>query len=214
MRKAVASRRRTIARLRRLIGACRGSIGRRLPCEGLFDLFDVQLDAVETDLRTSEDLYVVALQSAGDRREERDRAAAALEFRHTPVFRHLARLPRAECRLLTGRVPKTPTPLARQVPHTVEVLRQLALDPPPPVGGVRMDPAVVAADLDTSLRELEAAITALAGADADAKFARQRANQAFTATDRVVPNVARTLESLGQLAGRERITAEVRRCFD
>ncbi len=54
----------------------------------------------------------------------------------------------------------------------------------------------------------------LAGADADAKFARQQANQAFTATGGVVPNVARTLESLGQLAGRERITAEVRQCFE
>ncbi len=108
----------------------------------------------------------------------------------------------------------TPTPLARQVPHTVEVLRQLALDPPPPVGGVRMDPAVVAAGLEKSLRALDGAMTALDGAEADAKFARQRANEALTTAEEKVPHVARTLEALGHLAGRERITVEVRRCLE
>ncbi len=62
MRKAIGSRLRSIRRLRRLLAGCRGALGRRLPCEALFDLFDAQLDAVEKDLRTSEDLYVVALQ--------------------------------------------------------------------------------------------------------------------------------------------------------
>ncbi len=61
------------------------------------------------------------------------------------------------------------------------------------------------------MRPADVGMTAPAAANADTSFARQQANQAFTASEGVVPYVAQTLEGL---AGREKITADVRGCFD
>ncbi len=84
---------------------------------------------------------------------------------------------------------------------TVEFLRRLEGDPPPPSRGVSMKPGVVAADLEAKCRRLETGLDELEAAEAGVRVAREEAEAALGRAEKVGPWVVQAIEGLAGLAG-------------
>ncbi len=171
---------------------------------------DAELAALESDLGAAEDAYGTVKQRAAGLRRRRDRAVADLYRLHAPLQRLLISLPelrdagialivgndvyrrswrtnnpwtRAWC---VGPTPKAPRPLADQAARTVDLLRQLQRDPPPPIRGVIIDPGAAAADLEGATERLAAVLEEFEVVEARAVAARAEAEATIALTDRQI----------------------------
>ncbi len=225
MRKTARDQLHTLRRLRRLLRSNRTVIARLLApdpapgsaerqlFESLFAFLDGELEDFEDDLWQAESLYLAVRERVAKARQVRDRAASDLRAIHTPVYRQLARYPAGERAGISGAAPDTPTRLVYCVPTTIKLLKEMNDEPPPPIGGVKIDPGLLATDLDTGLEALEDALTALDHGNSEVRLALEQANGERSQAKHVTPPVGRVREGLGGLAGRGRFIADVRRCF-
>ncbi len=112
--------------------------------------------------------------------------------------------------VLAGQATKDPLALVQQAGCTVDLLRRLERDAPPPVLGVSLDPAAADADLEAARERLAAVLEELTAAESNAKLAQAEAEAAIAHTESVAPWVARTLEGLAGLAQARRVGGRVR----
>ncbi len=131
---------------------------------------------------------------------------------HAPIERFCRSQPRLKGAGIVDSTPKDAYALAHQVSMTLDFLRDLERSPQTLSAGASIDAGVVADDLEAGLPRLEAAITAVHGADSDVVLARVCANRAFAEAERVLSWVARTYEDLSALAGEEALVRRIRKC--
>ncbi len=151
---------------------------------------EAELLVLETDLAAAEDAYVEKKQLPIELRRRRHDAFAVLYETHGPLRRLLATFPDARCAGYVAQTPRDPRVLVAEAEDTVDFLRALERDPPPPSRGVSMQPGVVAADLDGKRRRLETELDELEAAEA-----------ALARAERVGPWVVQAIEGLAGLAG-------------
>ncbi len=159
-----------------------------------------ELLVLETDLAAAEDAYVEKKQLPFELRPRRDAAFSQLYETHGPLRRLLATFPDVRCAGYVAQTPRDPRVLVAEAEDTVDFLRALERDPPPPSRGVSMQPGVVAADLDGKRRRLETALDELDAAEAVVRAAREEAEAALARAERVGPWVVQTIEGLAGLA--------------
>ncbi len=162
---------------------------------------EAEIVALETDLAAAEDAYVEEKQLPPKLRRRRDYAFSVLYETHGPLRRLLATFPDVRCAVLDAQTPRDPRALVAEAEETVEFLRRLEGDPPPPSRGVSMDPGVVAADLEVKHRRLESALDELEAAELGVRVAREEAEAALARAERVGPWVVQAIEGLAGLAG-------------
>ncbi len=126
-------------------------------------------------------------------------ACVPLSFLYAPIQRLLGDLPIRGSAVLAV-APSAPDALALHLPHAIEILRDLDREPPWPVNGVRVDAGALAADLETALVPLDAALGALVEAELELKFAQHRANEALDYGQKVASWVSEALDGLRGLA--------------
>ncbi len=139
---------------------------------------EAELLALEADLAAAEHAYLEKKQLPPKLRRYRDVAFAELYDTHGPLRRLLATFPDVRCAGFVAQTPRDPRALVAEASETVDFLRRLEGDPPPPSGGVSMEPGVVAADLKVKHRPLETVLDELEAAEAGARVAREEAEAA------------------------------------
>ncbi len=211
-RKSVRLLLKGIGELRTTLKAQRARIGRRLatrlaappgvgPAYGpVLQHLEAELVALETDLAAAEDRYALVKQRPCELRRKRDAVVAELHQILRPLKRLLATISDAWKYAGTGSTPASPLELAADASSTVDFLRQLERDPPPPVLGVSLDPGAAAADLEAARLRLESVLEVLPAAESDAVAAREKAAAAMEHAKNVAPWVAQAIEGLAGLA--------------
>ncbi len=223
MRKASSKLLRTIAQAHWMIGYWRESLCRELAerpaaprraARGygmLLDHFDAELAVVAQKVGDAERRYAEEKVRPHKLRLVRDFHAAELGDLHKPLPRFLGSRPELTGCHVVRPAPKAREGLARQVERTLDFLRGLDGDVPGPMGGIIFDSAELAGDLETGLRELEASVNALEGAEAEVAFLKDRADTAFGEAKKVASAVVGMMEGLGGLAGEDRLGGRMRR---
>ena len=211
-RKPIVHRLRSIARLRSVLERTRRPLDRALrdrPAARvgltylpLLDHLHAELVTVERRLAGAEDAYFVAKAQAASLREERDRVADSLRQQHENVRRWLLSLYGDSLRAVVGPAPQSPPALARHARRAVAVLRDLAHRPVTPVlGGGRIDPALLAVDLERRVEPLDVVLAQLDVAAAGIVAAQEHAARAMGEARQVESSVVRCVEGLGGLVG-------------
>ncbi len=165
----------------------------------VLDHLDAELAAVETGVTAAEDGYVQARERVTASRRERNCAADDLRELYIPIQHVVGRLPVRGAPVLAFN-PDSPAALAHHMPLAIQVLRDLAREPPPKVIGVTIDAGVLAGELEAGLAPLEAGLRALIEAESDLQVARARADEAFGPAQPVVKWVSQALGGLRGLA--------------
>ncbi len=220
MRKSVRDLVSAIGRLRATIEVQRHRIARRLgerlaaspraaeAYPPVLEHLEAELATLEADLVAAENAYLEAKQRLAGLRRLRERAVRDLHQLHAPLERHLTgivEMPGGG----RGGATRDPHALVQQAGCTVDVLRVLESDPPPPILGVSLDPAAAAADLGAARERLAAVLGELTAEESDVKLAQAEAEAAIAHCESVAPWVARTLEGLAGLAQARRVSGRV-----
>ncbi len=163
----------------------------------VLDHLDAELATVETGIAATEDAYVRARERITKSRRERNRAADDLREQYSGIQRALNRLPVKGGEIFAV-TPGSPAALAHHMPLAIDVLRDLARQPPLKFIGVTIDAAVLADGLEAALGPLKGGLRALIEAESEVKIARARADEAFAPAEPVVKWVS---EALGGLRG-------------
>jgi len=111
---------------------------------------------------------------------------------------------------VTGKTPRDPTGLVRQVRASAAFLASPVADLSDPDLGINVDPAVTAARLGTDADGLETVLITLDRERKVAQKTRQAKNAAIAAYDGTFRYVAGTLEGLFHLAGMHELAERVR----
>ncbi len=128
------------------------------------------------------------------------RAVAELHRIQKPLQRLLASISDTWSCAGIGSTPADPQRLIAEASATVDFLRRLERDPPPPVLGVSLDAGDAAADLEGARERLQEVLDLLTAAESDVAFARERAASAIAHAESVGPWVAQAIEGLAGLA--------------
>ena len=179
----------------------------------VFDLFDVKLAAADRELTGAEHALEACQGHVVERRQERQRAVTSLYSRQSAVARFCRSQPTLQDAGVAGPTAQSPEALIRQARRTLELLRDLARNPPALTPGVSIDAAAVADDLVAGVPRLEAAMIAVDRTQARVTEARERANRAFAAAGEAASWVGRALESICGLAGEDQLASRIRRCW-
>ncbi len=198
---------------RRLAERSATPAGESFSHEPMFDLWDAQLADVELQLAEAEDAYVLDKHRVVELRRLRDEAGAELHGEQTR-FHRLLRVALDTDVLamfgIGGAVPQGGYRQVRRAEITAQVVHDLAGGCRWPLAGVGFEPGTVAELLEAGARKLSAALRSVEGARQDRILSHERADKAVAEADRVVPGIARLLESLCALVGEERLVRRMR----
>ncbi len=172
---------------------------------------EAEILALETDLAAAEDAYLEEKPLPAKLRRRRNAAFAELYETHGPLRRLLATFPDVRCAGFVAQTPRDPRALVAEAEDTVEFLRRLEGDPPPPSRGVSIKPGVVATALEAKCRRLGTGLDELEAAELEVRVAREEAEAALARAERVGPWVVQAIEGLAGLAGVGRESRESRR---
>ncbi len=216
-RKSVRQLLKSLGRLRKTVEIERDRISQRLGGRlaappgaagahlAVLQHLEAELAALVADLAAAEDKYALVKQRPGELRRQRDRAVAEVYRLHRSLRRLLTSISDVWSRAGGGSTPEDPHQLVAEASWTLDFLRELERDPPPPVLGVSLDVAAAIADLEPVHERLEAVLAELTGAESDAKFAQSKADAAMAHTEDVGPWVVQAIESLAGLSQAERV---------
>ncbi len=162
---------------------------------------EAEITALELDLARAEDAYAAEKERPAELRERRRRAAAGLYQLHSPLRRLLAVFPEIEVAGIASETPKDPHAMVLQAGWTIDFLRQLEGDPPPPSRGLSIEPGTVAGQLEDARRELAEVLVELELAEDRTRVAREEAEAAIERCQTVGSWVTQVIEGLAGLAG-------------
>ncbi len=168
---------------------------------------------VEDRLTDAEDAYDLDRLRLAECRRERQKATAVLRRSQDRARRFLAAY--SGCRggrdlAPPGSTPRSGPALILHVRRTLAILGALERAAPPQDPAVSFDPGAVALGLEAGLGKLDSENLEIEDARAAADASRCRADDAVAGYDRLVPWVARGLESFCHLAGEPELADRIR----
>ncbi len=208
-RKSVRTVLASIGRLRGTVKIERGRLCRRLAgrptapagASPAYELvlahLDAELAVLEPYITDAENLYLYAQQALAAARRRRDRETAAVEELLRPIQRVLSAETRPCAGLSCARTGAYA--LAEEAAMTLHSLMSLESDPPP-VLGVKLDPAIAGAELRAANERLETALAEFVAASSEAVFSRNQADEAVARGNELVPHVQQVIDGFKGLA--------------
>jgi hypothetical protein len=186
--------------------------------EGLARYLEMRTDAI----RAADNVHLDEILDDDVPRSRRDEAAAGCYSALVGIRDAIrAAFGREHSKALLGYEGTTPTDplvLAGVAEHALERLRELPIEPPPVrFGGVQIDLATLADELQPALDELKAALEAVALENRESEATLRDRDLALDAFDAAVAGIGRIVTGFDQLAGfpefadRIRLTRPARR---